>query len=213
LYGFSLKGHLHGSNGYDGDEADWAFSEPFSEVVFRAAEAMGNARIHPLLTIAVFNAETLAAAPFPAGNRALAQVATQFLLAKAGYGFVPYCALNMHVEQSAEVFYKAFARAYSTDARENMQPALTIFLRTLQKQKERLEQKIERESVSVNRMPDILQQLLELVKAKGRITISEAAMLTRANPAKVRKHLDALVAAHQLQKHGTTKGVWYSMNN
>jgi|GEM_PF-2322817 len=216
LYRYSIKGQLQATNPDDRqdlNENDIAFDDSFNESVSQVAESLALKKIHPLVTIAAFHAELLRVSPFPAGNRSLSQAVMQFLLLKSGYDFIPFCSLNTHVEQSAEVFFRAFGNAHGTEiTRENLQPAMTIFLRVLQKQKQRLEQKLIRETTSVDQMSDLSQQLLELVKSKGRITISEASMLTRSSPGKVRKQLDTLVSGHQLQKHGTTKGVWYSMN-
>ena len=71
--------------------------------------------------------------------------------------------------------------------------------------------KIEREKILMAKLPYLSLQILELVKSRGRITISEVVTLTNANRNTIKKHLEQLVAANHLEKNGISKGVWYSI--
>jgi hypothetical protein len=233
LYRFSISGSYHGVHspvvlsptplitGEDPEEDIDSLasfkkdkSGELEELINWVNKAISQKKIHPLLIIAVFTAVFLSIKPFKGGNNTLSNMLCYFLLVKAGYRYMHYCSLDPLIEQSGDVYYRAFAQ--TADSRNktkvNWQPGVIIFLRTLQKHKHKLKLKLEREKVQINRLPDHSLQLLELVKAKGRITISEASMLTRSNPTQIRRYLDALVTGHHLQKHGTTKGMWYSMN-
>lgn len=83
------------------------------------------------------------------------------------------------------------------------------FLRTLKKQKQRLEAKIQREKILVAALPELSMQILELAQEHGRLTITQVVQITRANRNTVKKHLQSLVAAQHLAQHGKGKGTWY----
>jgi Fic family protein len=233
LYQFSISGSYHGvrsptalvqtdliTDEYTEEEMDSTASmekETFGmleELISWVNKANSQKTIHPLLITAVFTAVFLNIKPFKGGNNTLSNILCYFLLIKAGYRYMPYCSLDSLIEQSENVYYRAFAQtAESLNLKKvNWQPGVIVFLKTLQKHKQKLKLNLERKETQINRLPDHLLQLLDLVKAKGRITISEASMLTRSNPTQIRRYLDVLVTGHHLQKHGTTKGVWYSMN-
>ncbi|MEO6387058.1 MAG: DUF977 family protein, partial [Croceibacterium sp.] len=74
----------------------------------------------------------------------------------------------------------------------------------------RLEAKIARERLMVERLPELAVQILELAKAHGRITNGQVADVTGANRNTVKKHLQALVSASNLVQHGSGKATWYS---
>jgi len=232
LYQFSdtgrfLAGATNGHPAVLQDEADMsriavtqgndATTSPMAELehlVSWTNEAISKKKPHPLVVACVFHIKFLAIKPFTAGNGTMAKILMQFLLLKTGYRQFPFCPFDAQIENSEEVYNRAIGQTIESfgSADTNWQPAINILLRIIQKHKQKLEGKLEREKTNLNRLPDLSLQLLELVRMKGRITISEASMLTRANPSKIRKNLDTLVSGHQLQKHGTTKGVWYSMN-
>ena len=54
-------------------------------------------------------------------------------------------------------------------------------------------------------------QSLESVKSRGQATISELVVFTQANRNTVKKHLENLVQAHHLTKHGAGKGTYYTL--
>ncbi len=62
-------------------------------------------------------------------------------------------------------------------------------------------------------MPELSIHILELVKTRGRLTIGEAVTITGANRNTIKKHLEALVEANQIQKQGATKGAWYILKS
>ena len=136
---------------------------------------------------------------------------TTLLLLRAGYAYVPYSSLEIVIEQGKDGYYRALRRTQGTvrTPSPEWEPWLLYFLRALQRQKQRLEKKIERERIVIDKLPDLSVQILELAKAHGRLTISGIVDLTGANCNTVKKHLQALVSANHLVQHGVGKGTWY----
>ena len=77
---------------------------------------------------------------------------------------------------------------------------------------EKLEkEKLEKEKLLMTQLPQLSLQILELIKSRGRITISEVVTLTESNRNTVKKHLEALVEKNYLQQSGVGKGTWYAI--
>lgn len=84
-----------------------------------------------------------------------------------------------------------------------------FFLKTLQKQKIRLEYKIEHINTSIKSnldLPEISAKIMEVFETKDRATISELSELTGTNINTIKKHLANLVKNNYLIKHGKTRG-------
>lgn len=183
------------------------------ELVTWANEAFADKKLHPLLIIAIFVVVFLAIHPFQDGNGRLSRVLTTYLLLKEGYVYVPYSSMEAVIEQSKEAYYLSLRQTQGTlrtDA-PNWQPWLLFFLKAVQKQKDRLAVKLEREHILFNQLADLSLQIMEAVKARGRITISEAVAVTNGNRNTVKKHLEALLTSGYLIKRGATKGAWYEL--
>jgi len=86
-----------------------------------------------------------------------------------------------------------------------------FFLKALQQQMHRLATKVEREKLVLNPLPEIQVQILEHVRAHGRITIGEAVTLTGANRNALKVHFRALVDKRHLVLHGGGRGAWYAL--
>ena len=175
-------------------------------------QAFAEKKLHPLLIIAVFIVEFLAIHPFQDGNGRLSRVLTTCLLLKHGYTYVAYSSLEAVIEQSKEGYYLALRKTQGTLQTDvpDWQPWIVFFLKALQHQKKRLEVKLEKEKLLMAALPELSLQILELLKARGRITISNVVTLTNANRNTVKKHLENLVSNNYLQQNGTGKGTWYS---
>ena len=191
------------------------FETPFrmQHLVNWTRETIENKSLHPLLITAVFIVEFLAIHPFQDGNGRLSRILTTYLLLATGYQYVPYSSLEAIVENSKDSYYLALRQTQGTLQTEkpDWQPWVLFFLKALKQQKQRLEVKIEREKLLYGQLPVLSLQILELVKSRGRVTISEIVTLTAANRNTVKKHLESLVNAKHLEKHGAKKGVWYSL--
>lgn len=192
------------------------FDTPFrmAELVQWAKEAMEKKTLHPLLIISVFIVEFLAIHPFQDGNVRLSRILTTWLLVAAGYAYVPYSSLEAVIENSKEGYYPGLRQTQGTlrsDA-PNWQPWILFFLKALKQQKQSLEVKLEREKLLLGQLPELSLKILELVKSRGRIAISDVVVLTEANRNTIKKHLEALVDNKHLLKHGIGKATWYSLH-
>jgi len=69
------------------------------------------------------------------------------LLLQAGYRYVPYCSLERIIEESKDGYYRALRESQKTIriAEENLDAWVRFFLRSLRKQQELLQHKIELE--------------------------------------------------------------------
>lgn len=170
--------------------------------------------LHPLILISVFIVAFLEIHPFQDGNGRLSRILTTLLLLRAGYTYVPYSSLESIIEQSKDAYYLALRQTQGTirSAEPNWQPWLVFFLKSLQRQKARLEKKIERERLILGDLPELSVQILELCRERGRVTVSEAVKATGANRNTIKDHLKALTRAGHLQQHGAGRGTWYGFS-
>jgi Fic family protein len=191
------------------------FDTPFRMAALMdwTTQSYNEKKLHPILITAIFIVEFLAIHPFQDGNGRLSRVLTTYLLLKSGYLYVPYCSLEAVVEQNKEGYYLALRQTQGTLKTENpnWQPWVLFFLKVLQQQKNRLEKKIEKEKLLLTKLPELSIEILEILKSRGRTTISEIVSLTQANRNTIKKHLESLVSNNQIEKHGSTKGAWYSL--
>ena len=179
-----------------------------AELVEWANEALEQRQLHPLLVIAIFIVVFLEIHPFQDGNGRLSRVLTTLLLLRNGYAYVPYSSLESVIEATKEGYYRGLRRTQGTirSHAPEWEPWIVYFLQSLQKQKARLEVKISREHLLAARLPGLSLQILDLAKAHGRVTNAQVADMTGANRNTVKKHLQALVSASHLVKHGSGKG-------
>jgi Fic family protein len=149
--------------------------------------------------------------PFQDGNGRLSRVLTTLLLLKAGYAHVPYSSLESIIEQNKQGYYIALRQTQSTirTASPDWQPWLLFFLRSLSSQVKRLEEKVANEKLVLARLPELSVQILELARARGRISNVEATDITGANRNTVKVHLRRLTEMGHLVKHGAGRAVWY----
>lgn len=203
----------------DGNEIGVVFetATPFDtprlmrELVEWTHAALSENRLHRLLIIGIFTVVFLEIHPFQDGNGRLSRILTTLLLLRTGYAYVPYSSLESVIEQSKESYYTSLRSTQGTICTNNpdWEPWLVYFLRSLQTQKSRLENRIGQERILASSLPELALSILDLVKSRGRITISEVVALTGANRNTVKKYLRDLVAANHLVQHGTGKGTWY----
>lgn len=191
------------------------FDTPYkmAELMQWARETLEKKTLHPLLIISIFTVEFLAIHPFQDGNGRLSRILTTWLLLSAGYAYVPYSSLEAVIENSKEGYYLSLRQTQVTLRSDtpDWQPWTSFFLKALQQQKQKLEVKLEREKLLFGQLPELSLKILELVKSRGRIAISDVVVLTKANRNTIKKHLESLVADKHLLKHGIGKATWYSL--
>ena len=169
------------------------------------------ADLHPLLVIAFFVVTFLAIHPFQDGNGRLSRILTTLLLLRAGYAYVPYSSLESVIEQSRDAYYLALRRTQRTlrsDA-PDWDPWLAYFLVALQRQKQRLQEMVERERLTTGDLPELSVRILRIAQDHGRVTIRAAVAATGASRNTIKDHVRALTRNGHLTRHGRGRGAWY----
>ena len=169
--------------------------------------------LHPLLIIAVFVVVFLEIHPFQDGNGRLSRVLTTLMLLKAGYSYVPYSSLESVIEQNKDSYYLALRRTQGTIRTDtpDWQPWMLFFLQSLQRQKSRLQLKVERERIAIAQLPELSLEIMAFIKDHGRASVSELARVTGGNRNTVKHHLKRLVDDGHLARHGAGRGTWYAL--
>ena len=169
-------------------------------------------RHHPLLVIAVFVVRFLAVHPFQDGNGRLARVLTNLMLMRAGYTYMPYSSLERVVEENREQYYRGLRSAQGTldQGEAKLMDWIRFFLLCLLSQKDALARKVERERLMTT-LSRLDEQILELTRQHGRLTLSEAVATTEANRNTLKLHLRNLVEAGRLRLERRGRGSWYEL--
>jgi Fic family protein len=169
--------------------------------------------LHPLLLIGIYVVVFLEIHPFQDGNGRLSRVLTTLLLLRAGYAYVPFSSLESVIEQSKEAYYLGLRQTQGTIRTDTPDwgPWLMFFLKALQRQMQRLRQKVEREKLMLGTLPELVAQLIDLVRDQGRLTISEAERLTGVNRNTLKQYFRTMVADGHLTLNGAGRGAWYTL--
>lgn len=191
------------------------FDTPFrmQELIYWTREALETKSLHPLLIAGIFIVTFLAIHPFQDGNGRLSRCITTLLLLKSGYLYMPYASLESVIESNKESYYLALRRTQQSleSSHPDYNPWLLFFLRSLQKQKRLLEQKISKEKVLGLYLSELSVKVLNLLGEHGRLTISELVTLTHANRNTLKKQLEELVGATHILRHGKGRATWYTL--
>lgn len=189
------------------------FDTPYkmTELIETINNALAEKTIHPLLIVAIFVVIFLEIHPFQDGNGRLSRVISTLLLLKTGYAYVPYSSLESIIEQSKDAYYLALRQTQSSVRTEipDWQPWILFLLRSLQKQTRLLSQKIEREKLILETLPDISIQIIEHIQAHGRVTIGEMVKLTGKSRNTLKEHFKILSEKKYIKLHGAGRGAWY----
>lgn len=185
-----------------------------AEIVTWTADHLISRAIHPLLTIGIFVVTFLAIHPFQDGNGRLSRILTTLLLLRTGYGYVPYSSLESIIEESKEGYYLALRKTQGTlDQPElNWEPWLLFFLRTLQRQKNRLQAKLANEKIMASTLPALSVSILELAKAQGRVTTQGIEKATGESRSTIKARLKQLTADRLLVRYGKGRSTWYGLS-
>jgi Fic family protein len=178
-------------------------------VAWSNAELEGKTH-HPLLVTAVFHVRFLAIHPFQDGNGRLARVLTNLLLLRTGYSYMPYSSLERVIEENREQYYRALRSAQGTLDKDEarLMDWLRFFILCLVEQKNSLAEKVKQEKLMASLSP-LDEQLLQLTRQHGRLTLTAALALTKANRNTLKLHLRQLVQAGRLQLLGRGRSSWY----
>jgi Fic family protein len=155
----------------------------------------------------------LAIHPFQDSNGRLSRVLTGLLLLQAGYLYVPYSSLESVIEQNKESYYLALRRTQGTlkHTDPDWAPWITFFLTGLQRQKDRLTEKIASEHLMAVTLPPLAIRILEVVRQHGRVAAPDIARVTAAPRGTIKKRLTELVQSGLLIRRGKAKATWYQL--
>lgn len=183
------------------------------ELITWVNDAREDGELHPLIIIAVFVVVFLEIHPFQDGNGRLSRVVTTLLLMQAGYAYVPYSSLESVIEQSKEGYYLALRQTQGSIRTEdpNWQPWLVFFFKALRQQVLRLSAKVEREKLLMSSMSELSLQIIDHLKAHGRVSVGDMAKLTNVSRNTLKSHFKSLVDAGHIDLNGKGRGAWYSL--
>ena len=170
---------------------------------------------HPLIVIGIFIVNFLAIHPFEDGNGRLSRAVTCLLLLKAGYNYMQYSSLEAVIEDNKEGYYRALRQTQNTLKNDipNYEPWLIFFLKSLQKQKIRLEYKLAEKDISIDRyeLTELEESILKYFEQNDRGTNAKLLEFTNANRNTLKKTLSNLVSRGYLVIHSKGRGTWYSI--
>ena len=115
------------------------------ELVNWTNDNLKNKSLHPIILISIFIVHFLAIHPFQDGNGRLSRALTNLLLLKSGYNYVSYSSLEAVIEDNKEAYYLALRKTQGTfkSSSPDYEPWIDFFTKALEKQKVRLEYKLE----------------------------------------------------------------------
>lgn len=169
--------------------------------------------LHPLLIIAIFVVVFLEIHPFQDGNGRLSRILTTLLLLQSGYAYTPYSSLESVIEQNKEAYYLALRQTQMTIRLQttDWQPWIVFFLQALQKQKQRLAIKVEREKLVLSLLPELSVQILEFAREHGRVSAGDIIRQTGISRNTIKLHFRSLVEKKHLIVQGKGRTTWYSL--
>jgi Fic family protein len=175
--------------------------------------AQAEKRLHPLLIVAIFVVVFLEIHPFQDGNGRLSRILTTLMLLQANYAYVPYASLESVIEQSKESYYLALRQTQATihSERPDWQPWVRFFLQALDRQKNHLAAKIEREKIVVAQLPELSVRILDFAREHGRVSAGDMARLTGASRNTLKQQFRQLVERGHLNRHGGGRTTWYTL--
>ena len=185
-------------------------------LVNRTRKNLEDRYYHPLIVIGIFIVNFLAIHPFEDGNGRLSRAITCLLLLKAGYNYMQYSSLEAVIEDNKEGYYRALRQTQATlkNDKPDYEPWLIFFLKSLQKQKIRLEYKLNEKDINLNseNLTELEIRILEYFEQNERGTNTRLLEYTKANRNTLKKSLSSLVNKRCLIMHSKGRGAWYSKN-
>lgn len=170
---------------------------------------------HPLIVIGLFIVNFLAIHPFEDGNGRLSRAITCLLLLKTGYTYMQYSSLESVIEDNKEGYYRALRQTQTTlkNDKPDYESWLIFFLKSLQKQKIRLEYKLNEKGIKTenNYLTELEMLIIKYFKRNETGTNSALLEFTESNRNTLKKAISSLVSKGYLIQHSKGRGTWYSM--
>lgn len=175
---------------------------------------LNHKNIHPLLIIAQFVLVFLHIHPFQDGNGRLSRALTTLLLLKMGYSYVPYSSFERVIEDSKDAYYLALRRGQSELEKKTktngLNEWLIYFLKSMQKQKNYLSEKLKSEHLASKTSPLSLQ-IIEIIRAHGARSLADIVAASQANRNTIKLHIKNLVINGYLFSEGQGRGTRYRL--
>ena len=202
------------------------------ELIIWTSDTLKNKTIHPIITISIFILHFLAIHPFQDGNGRMSRILTNLLLLKSGYNYVAYSSLEAVIEDNKSSYYLSLRQTQATlkDENPNYDYWISFFIKSLEKQKVRLEYKIEHmdktsktsdirkfekdESsknsiIDLNSLPETAVKIINLFNNEDRVDINYIKNNIDDSENKIKRALLLLQEKNIIKKYGTTRGAWY----
>ncbi len=175
-------------------------------------EQLESRQIHPLLVIANFIFEFLAIHPFSDGNGRVSRALTNFLLLKAGYGYVPYVSLDIIIESTKVEYYLALRATQKNHGTENedISPWVDYFLTALTEQVEQA-RKLMNEDQPEKLLSEKQKEIYELFMEGKEIGVAEIVTLLCGTMQRetIKQAVTRLVKLKLLERVGQGRGTRY----
>mgnify|MGYP004621055761 FL=1 len=169
---------------------------------------------HPLIVIGLFIVNFLAIHPFEDGNGRLSRAITCLLLLKTCYLYMQYSSLEAVIEDNKEGYYRALRQTQITlkNDEQDYEPWLIFFLKSLQKQKIRLEYKLNEKRINLDNkdLTELEMLILKYFEQNESGTNSTLLKYTASNRNTLKKAISSLVNKGYLTQHSKGRGTWYS---
>lgn len=177
-----------------------------------ANEELARGGIHPLLIIANFIFEFLAIHPFRDGNGRVSRALTNWLLLKAGYGYIPYVSLDEIIEQTKAEYYLALRvtqKNHKTD-HEDIAPWVDYLLGALLAQAAKARQLMESDQPE-KLLSEKQMQIYRLFADDEEIGVAQISRLLEGKipQATIKQALSRLVALKLLERIGQARSTRY----
>lgn len=192
------------------------FETPYKmeELVNWTRKNLDDRFFHPLIVIGLFIVNFLAIHPFEDGNGRLSRAITCLLLLKKDYLYMQYSSLEAVIEDNKEGYFRALRQTQTTlnGNKPNYEPWLMFFLKSLQKQKIRLEYKLNEKEIHTTDLTELETLILKYFDTQERGTNSTILEFTESNRNTLKKAIASLVNKGYLVQHSKGRGSWYSKN-
>ncbi|MFT5405299.1 MAG: Fic family protein [Verrucomicrobiales bacterium] len=155
----------------------------------------------------------LAIHPFQDGNDRLSRILNNLLLLRSGYSFASYSSLESIIEHNKESYYLGLRRTQMTlrDESVDWDPWILFFLRSMQSLTDRLHEKLATEQVVCPPLSPLAERIADLLRARGTLSVAEAAAATGTSRNTIKDKFSELVAAGVAELHGKGRGAHYRM--
>lgn len=167
--------------------------------------------IHPILVAAIVWAALVGTRPFKIGNEPLGAVLATAILTQAGYSFLRYESLAKQLYAANDGYRRALKSAADsvwTDT-PNWDTWLAFFAKAIEELTKRLPVKVESTEKALAEKPVVAQEILQLLRERGRATITDVVQMTGQNRNTVKHHLHILKVSAKVRLVGAGRGAFY----